>query len=429
VGRKPTAQAAIDTPSKRQRLKPRRNPYWHGISGGRGGASLGYRKPVNGAGSWIGKIVVSGSRIEEKIGVADDVGAGETALPFPMAVAATIEWAKRVASTVDLDQPAEPMTVRRAVEDYGKARTEKAAATGRNAGGRLRKHVLSDEKFAEIRLSKLTAGNILDWRKKLPVRQTGDEASAETIAPATLNRTLNDLRAALNAAAEQHRRSLPAHLAAEIKVGTRAQSAPTIARKQLLTDDEVRRAIEAAFEVDEDFGRWVVLAAATGARHAQLRKVTVGDLQPENARIMVPGASKGRSARERARVAVPLTQGVIERLQPAANGRTPDEPLLQRWAYKRAGRLKWKKSHRVGWGPAYEVTELWQQVAKAAELPAGTIAYALRHSSIVRALRNGIPVRIVAALHDTSSTMIEQHYAAFIIDATEEIARRSSLSI
>jgi len=54
--------------------------------------------------------------------------------------------------------------------------------------------------------------------------------------------------------------------------------------------------------------------------------------------------------------------------------------------------------------------------------------YALRHSSIVRALGAGLPIRLVAALHDTSVEMIEKHYAAFIVDATEELARRATMS-
>jgi len=31
----------IDTAAKRVRLAPRKNPYWRGIAGGRGGVSLG----------------------------------------------------------------------------------------------------------------------------------------------------------------------------------------------------------------------------------------------------------------------------------------------------------------------------------------------------------------------------------------------------
>jgi hypothetical protein len=37
--------------------------------------------------------------------------------------------------------------------------------------------------------------------------------------------------------------------------------------------------------------------------------------------------------------------------------------------------------------------------------------YALRHSSIVRQLLAGVPVRIVAAGHDTSVKMIEHTYS------------------
>ena len=58
-------------------------------------------------------------------------------------------------------------------------------------------------------------------------------------------------------------------------------------------------------------------------------------------------------------------------------------------------------------------------------MAAGTIPYSLRHSSIVRGLRAGLPVRLVAALHDTSSAMIERHYAAFIVDAMDELAARA----
>jgi hypothetical protein len=47
----------------------------------------------------------------------------------------------------------------------------------------------------------------------------------------------------------------------------------------------------------------------------------------------------------------------------------------------------------------------------------------MRHSSIVRGLRSGLPIRLVAALHDTSIEMIEKHCAAFIIDMTEDLAR------
>jgi hypothetical protein len=67
----------------------------------------------------------------------------------------------------------------------------------------------------------------------------------------------------------------------------------------------------------------------------------------------------------------------------------------------------------------------WREALVAAELPGDLVPYSLRHSSIVRGLRAGLPVRLVAAVHDTSVAMIEKHYGAFIVDATEDLLRRA----
>ena len=71
------------------------------------------------------------------------------------------------------------------------------------------------------------------------------------------------------------------------------------------------------------------------------------------------------------------------------------------------------------------MTSPWAKIVARAALAAGTIPYALRHSSIVRGLRAGLPVRLVAALHDTSSAMVEKHYTSDIIDAMDALAARA----
>jgi integrase len=424
-------RSEIDTIPKRARLPSRKNPYWTGISGGRGGVSLGYRKPARGTGSWIAKIVLDGQRIEERLGHADDDGAAPGSLGYRAAVTAALHWSKRqhagIEGRKETASTGRGPTVGSAVDAYIAARTNRSPKTGANAKSRLTQHVLSDEGFSGTLLSKLRAGTIEAWRTRI----TDDiNAGVRRLAPATLNRLLNDLRAALNAAAEKHRRELPAYLAAEIKVGTRAVSVSGDARKQLLTDDEVRRIVDAAFQVDEDgdFGRLILLAAATGARFSQLTALTVADAQPTRSRVMMPGSKKGRGAKAKAPVAVPLTEDAIGKLKPILRERGAREPLLTRWAYRRAGSLKWEKDKRRPWGQAYEVDKDWAATVKAAEVAPDTIMYALRHSSIVRGLRAGLPVRLVAALHDTSSEMIETHYSAYIVDATEELSRRAALS-
>lgn len=57
-----------------------------------------------------------------------------------------------------------------------------------------------------------------------------------------------------------------------------------------------------------------------------------------------------------------------------------------------------------------------------------TIPYALRHSSIVRYLMENVPIRIVAALHDTSVVMIERHYSRWISDKMDELASTAAAS-
>lgn len=422
----------IDTPAKRARLRPRRNPYWAAIGGGRGGVSLGYRSATTGRGAWIAKTTTGGIRVEERIGFADDVADDADALSFKGAVAAAIDWSHRQQAAAETDAPgrrSQP-TIRTAVEEYGAARKARAPVGGSNAKGRLAKHVLAYDAFAGLRLSKLRAWHIEEWRDRVltPDEETDPEL---VMAASTMNRLLNDLRAALNAAALKHRRSLPAHVFQEIRIGTKAIEATSQPRRQLLTVSQVRAAIDAAYAVDEsgDFGRLVTLLAATGARHSQVARLDVVDLQGDLRRVMMPGSKKGRSRRIKPPVAVPLSDDVIERLRPAVEGRATGAPLLERWSFKKTGRKTCEREGRRRWGPAYEADVWWPLVVKRAGLPTDTVMYALRHSSIVRGLREMLPVRLVAALHDTSVEMIEQHYAAFIVDVTEDLARRATLHV
>jgi hypothetical protein len=107
-------------------------------------------------------------------------------------------------------------------------------------------------------------------------------------------------------------------------------------------------------------------------------------------------------------------------------GRKGHEILLLRPHWRRAVGVRWEKTgERSPWLSTDELTRVWPDIVARAGLAKGTVPYALRHSSIVRGLRAGLPVRLVAALHDTSSEMIERHYARFIVDATDELAARA----
>ena len=57
------------------------------------------------------------------------------------------------------------------------------------------------------------------------------------------------------------------------------------------------------------------------------------------------------------------------------------------------------------------------------------IPYALRHSSIVRGLRKGLPIQQVAKLRNTSVKTKERHYAKYIAAALEDLARAAVVSL
>ena len=313
-------------------------------------------------------------------------------------------------------------TVRSAVDAYIAARETKERLNGtnkRDARARLTKHVLTAA-LAERPLHALTERDLTRWREALPAN----------LAVATVQRLVGDFKAALNAAASRHRAALPSDLPLAIKNALRSGEAtpPTARDKQALPDRDIRRLIEAAQEVDNanhwegDLSRLVIVLAATGARFSQVVRLRVGDVQVDQNRIMVPVSRKGRGTKRRSHVAVVVGTDVISALVPVTAERRPSELLLERWFSRQESGRHWTRDRRGPWVDAYEMARPWNQIITTAGLPDTVVPYSLRHSSIVRQLRAGLPVRLVAALHDTSAAMIEAHYSAAIVDALDSLA-------
>jgi hypothetical protein len=67
---------------------------------------------------------------------------------------------------------------------------------------------------------------------------------------------------------------------------------------------------------------------------------------------------------------------------------------------------------------------------RAPQGPAETVSsYALRHSHITAQLLAGLPVQLVAKLHDTSASQIEKHYVATIASHTDDLVRASMMEV
>jgi integrase len=225
----------------------------------------------------------------ETLGQADDLvqADGRAILSWSQAFEKAAAWVKRQRNGNPLADGR--ITVRQAVELYTGVRDDRdSKRRGRtvrsDAASRLTLHVLSDSHLPGTKMADLSEGDLRNWQRRL-----GELKST------TKQRLINDLKAALNSAYLDNRLALPVDLAQTIKVGLRPvfaeDAAEPIARvDQVLSDDQVRRIVQAVAEVDDDgdFGRLVLVLAATGARFSQVKRMLVQDVQPEQSRLLIP---------------------------------------------------------------------------------------------------------------------------------------------
>jgi integrase len=168
--------------------------------------------------------------------------------------------------------------------------------------------------------------------------------------------------------------------------------------------------VASAYAVDPPFGLYVEVAAVTGARLSQIARLVVGDLLSDPPRLNMPCSRKGRG-RKPSKRAVPITAALAAKLK---SNRAAGAPLLLR-----SDGQPWQSSQDGDHEALYRLA-----VERAGVK--GTI-YALRHSSIIRALLANIPARLVSASHDTSLNEVEKTYSAFITDFADQLSRSALL--
>lgn len=429
-------EAKIAGRTDRKRL-PVGGPYWRGIDPD---VHLGYRKGKRG-GVWLVRWRHGEGYRQRKLGTADDeLREGTFDYDAAVRTARDVVTADRQHERAKAEGPI--LTVRIAVETYAVARDErdssrKGRQTRSDARSRLERHLIGKPArgnrkkvaaapLADVPLHELIEGDLIEWRASLP----------KALKRTTIQRLVNDLKAALNEVYGANRSRLPSSFPETIKHGLRVGNdggdADTVAREgQVLSDDEVRRLIRAAREIDEEQGwegdlfRMVVVLAATGARFSQVSRMRVGDVQVTAGRLMIPRSRKGKGSKSGS-TPVPVDADVLEALMPVVTGRAKDAVLLERWRNKQVpGSIRWERVGRGPWETSSELKRPWAVIRKRAKMADKVVAYSLRHSSVVRGIRSNLPIRLVAALHDTSVAMIERHYGRYVADGLDELAARA----
>lgn len=350
----------LSTVGHRDRLKPKREPYWHKLDKGQ---FIGYRpSKVGGEGSWSARWYDADRCCQKHHALGDFPG-----LPpnerYGAAVKAAREWLEHVSG----GGSTKTITVKQACERYAKAKPD--------AVGYLQRFVY-DDPIAKVRLLKLNNKQVKAWRDRM-------EATPTVRAEASINRNMTALRAALNMALEE----------GDVLTDTAWRSALRPIKKadksrNVYLDRDQRRALIEALPADcAVFARGL---CALPLRPGALAALTVRDLDARRCTLKI---GKDKAGADRV-VLVPAA--TVALLKEQAKAKLPAAPLFARADGSAWDRYAWR-------GP-------FQDARKAAGLPDDVSAYALRHSTITDLIADGVPTLTVAQVSGTSVAMIEKHY-------------------
>ena len=390
----------LETATARLRLDKQKKPFWVKLSPG---VYLGYRR-LDAAGSWSVRAPDGkGAAWTQKFADADDYAEAvpPTVLSFAQAQVEAMKLARGDNATTDTSKPT---TVDMALVLYKDELTANGLNVYNETG--VRYHCTAALLARPVAL--LAAVELKAWRDDL----------ATKMKRSSVNRLLSSMIRALSLAAKFDSRIQNADAR---KLGLEKLGDATADRNVILPDHTIIAWIDQAYRHDADLGLYVDMLAETGARPNQAARVLVSDLRCGAKPVLtVPksgkGGGKNRAARKTQRTPVPISPMLARKLQAAAKGRAPNEPLML-------------QSDGKPWGKSRDYARDIAKVVKAIGLDEKEVTlYALRHSSIVRHLLKATSSpKMIADAHDTSITMLARHYSRYLINHGDEQLRAALL--
>jgi integrase len=398
----------IETREARSKLAARGKPYWRIVGKG---LHVGYRKGKRG-GAWVvRRYLGDGGYKVETIASADDVedANGVSILDFWQAQEAARNM--RPGSSPNV----KGYTVAKAVADY--LEHLEGRASWQDAKRRLEAFVLPE--FGDKQVIRLDEDEIRKWhrdiakqgaraRTKLGAPQNYRNVDGDPEAPrrrqASANRCLDLLKAALNRAKRNHKKTgVKSSEAWDAVENFRGVHVP---RTRYLTIAEGTRLINTS---DPELRLLVRAALATGARYQELARLRVADFNRDAGTLHI---RKSKAHKDRHII---LNDEGREFFAGLVAGRSGSEIMLRR---------EWKKSQQ---DPRIKAA------SKRAKIDPPISFHVLRHTWASWSVMNGAPLMVVAKnLGHSDTRMVEKYYGhlapSYVADAIRAAAPRFGVS-
>ena len=263
------------------------------------------------------------------------------------------------------------------------------------AEARFKRYVYSDS-LGKVKLDKLRRRHVAEWRKRLEQtpslvsRNKDGDTRTRKRAPSTVNRDMAILRAALSKVLSPGAPNSEAAWQEALKSIPNANG-----QRTLYLDRKQRKELLAA--IDPEVSPFVRALCLLPLRPGAMASLTAGDFDKRTAELSI---GKDKTGKPR-RIQLPVEAASVMAEQ--SKDKLPSAPLFMRANGKAWDKDSWKKPIA--------------SAVKAGELPAGTTAYTLRHSTITDLVSAGLPLLTIAQISGTSAEMIERHYGHLASDA------------
>lgn len=384
------ARPNITTADGRNRLRPRREPYFNKIAKCQ---YLGFRR-LDSGGTWVARITIDGAKkVYNTLGSIADIP------EFDGALQAALAWFRTAAT--DGPKVDARYTVKTCLEDYIEdVRDRCGEMAAYRTENSTKAHIIKTEGgLGGLEVAKLTKVRIEKWLKSLVAES--DDPEVVRRSKDTANRILTILKAALN-------RAFNEGIVREDREWRRVKAFKDVGRSRdvFLTRPQCTALLDAC---EPDFRDLVRSGLLTGARYGELADATVGNFDARNGTLRIVDGKTG--SRD-----IVLSDDGIAHFRRLAKGKLPAAFL-----HTRADGVRWDASHQIR-RMKDAVIAANKKIRKPGDrLPMQTCFYSLRHTHASVVLAAGVNYQVVAENLGTSIRMLEKHYGKFLHSKRREM--------